>query len=79
MSKIRLPEHFRAIAHRGASGLAPENTLAAFALAAELGATDVELDVQLSKDGEVFLCHDDTLDRYGYPGNRLPRMTAAEI
>lgn len=79
MNRIKLPEGFTAIAHRGASGLAPENTASAFSLAAELGASDVELDVQLSRDGVVFLCHDDTLDRYGYPGKRLPAMAAAEL
>ena len=40
-------------AHRGASGYAPENTLAAFRLAEEQGSDGVELDVQLTKDGEV--------------------------
>ena len=50
-------------AHRGASGHAPENTLPAFRLAAEMGADGVELDVQLSKDGEIVVCHDETVDR----------------
>ncbi len=49
-------------AHRGASYEAPENTLAAFLLAAELGADGVELDVQLSKDGEVVVIHDLNLE-----------------
>lgn len=40
-------------AHRGASGYAPENTLEAFRMAVEMGADGVELDVQLTKDGEV--------------------------
>ena len=40
-------------AHRGASAYAPENTLEAFLLAAEQGADGVELDVQLTKDGEM--------------------------
>src|SRR5690625_6609337 len=51
------------IAHRGASGNAPENTLAAFQLAVEEGADGIELDVHLSKDGELVVIHDDTLDR----------------
>lgn len=51
------------IAHRGASGTAPENTLAAFERAAELGAGMIELDVQLSFDGELIVFHDDTLGR----------------
>ena len=41
-------------AHRGASAYAPENTLEAFRLAAEMGADGVELDVQLSRDGKLW-------------------------
>ncbi len=51
------------IAHRGASRLAPENTLAAFRLAADEGADAVELDARLSADGAVVVHHDTTLDR----------------
>ena len=51
------------LAHRGASGYAPENTLEAFALAAELGADGVELDVHLTSDGEMVVIHDETVDR----------------
>ncbi len=50
-------------AHRGASAKAPENTLAAFRLAHDLGADGVELDVQLTADGRVVVIHDETLDR----------------
>ena len=50
-------------AHRGASARAPENTLAAFRLAHEMGADGVELDVQLTADGHVVVIHDETLDR----------------
>ncbi len=49
--------------HRGASGLAPENTLAAVRKAMELGATMTEIDVHLTKDGRVVLMHDDSLHR----------------
>ena len=49
--------------HRGASGQAPENTLEAFKLAQEQGADGIELDVQLTKDGEVVVIHDETIDR----------------
>lgn len=51
------------IAHRGASGTSPENTLAAFRRAEALGSDMIELDVQLSRDGEVVVIHDWTLDR----------------
>ena len=50
-------------AHRGASGYAPENTLEAFLMAAQMGADGVELDVQLSKDGEIVVIHDEWIDR----------------
>lgn len=50
------------IAHRGASGLAPENTLRAMALAIELGASAIELDVQWA-DGELWVFHDRRLER----------------
>lgn len=51
------------VAHRGASGYAPENTLAAVDKAAELGIDWVENDVQRSRDGELIVMHDTTLDR----------------
>jgi glycerophosphoryl diester phosphodiesterase len=51
------------IAHRGASGVAPENTLAAFRKAVELGAGFIETDLQLSRDAHLVGLHDDTLDR----------------
>jgi glycerophosphoryl diester phosphodiesterase len=51
------------IAHRGASGQAPENTLAAFELAAREGADAFELDVRLSLDGAPVVVHDHLLDR----------------
>lgn len=50
-------------AHRGASGQAPENTLPAFELALEQGADAFELDVQLTRDDEVVVIHDETLER----------------
>jgi glycerophosphoryl diester phosphodiesterase len=56
------------IAHRGASADAPENTLAAFALALQQGADMLELDVQQSADGVLVVFHDDTTERWnGYP------------
>ena len=53
----------KVFAHRGASAYAPENTLPAFELAARQGADGIELDVHLSKDGELVVIHDETLDR----------------
>lgn len=51
------------IAHRGASALAPENTIAAFSQAAVAGAHWIEFDVMLAKCGEAIVFHDDTLER----------------
>ena len=54
---------FLAIAHRGASSYAPENTFAAFDLALRMGATHVELDVHATSDGQIVVIHDDAVDR----------------
>ena len=51
------------LAHRGASGYAPENTMPAFEKAIEMGADGFELDVQMTKDGEIVVIHDETIDR----------------
>lgn len=51
------------IAHRGAASVAPENTLAAFKKAHQMGASWVEFDVMLSQDGVAIIMHDDTLER----------------
>ena len=50
-------------AHREVSGYAPENTLDAFRKAVEMGADGIELDVQMTKDGELVVIHDETIDR----------------
>ena len=65
-------------AHRGASALEMENTMAAFDRARADGADGIELDVQLDGDGVVVVFHDDTLDRLlGRPG-RLAELSTAE-
>ncbi|MBG9545547.1 glycerophosphodiester phosphodiesterase [Cytobacillus firmus] len=51
------------IAHRGATGYAPENTIAGFDLAVDMKADYIEIDVQRSKDGELVVIHDTTVDR----------------
>lgn len=50
-------------AHRGYSGKYPENTMIAFKKALECGVDGIELDIQLTKDGEVVIIHDETIDR----------------
>jgi glycerophosphoryl diester phosphodiesterase len=53
----------RVFGHRGAAGLAPENTLPSFALALALGADILELDVHATRDGEIVVLHDPTVER----------------
>ena len=51
------------VGHRGAKGITPENTLASFQKALDLGVDMIELDVHLSKDGELVVIHDPNLER----------------
>lgn len=67
------------IAHRGDSAHRPENTLAAFASALEVGAELVELDVQLTRDGAVVVMHDASVDRTTDGRGRLNDLTLAEV
>lgn len=76
---IRVPQGFHIIAHRGASAYAPENTASAFKLAHEMGIDQVEVDTQLSADGEVVLCHDLELTRYGHGGMVVEEMNWASL
>ncbi|MEQ9468545.1 MAG: glycerophosphodiester phosphodiesterase family protein [Ekhidna sp.] len=56
-------EEFQIIAHKGASGLAPENTMAAFQKALDLGVDQIELDVRNTRDEQIVVFHDERLDR----------------
>jgi glycerophosphoryl diester phosphodiesterase len=67
------------IAHRGFSGAAPENTLASFQEAIEIGSDMIELDVQLSQDGKVVILHDDTLERTTNGRGRAADFTLAKL
>jgi glycerophosphoryl diester phosphodiesterase len=73
MSRVQL------IAHRGASGHAPENTMAAFKLALEMGAKAIELDVHLSRDGELVVIHDEDLKRVAGRKTRVGQLPAKEL
>lgn len=77
------PGCFLRTGHRGARGLAPENTLAGFGRARTAGIDMVELDVQLSQDGEVVVVHDPTVDRttdWAGPGpGRVAALPYAEL
>jgi glycerophosphoryl diester phosphodiesterase len=62
--------------HRGARGLRPENTLPAFEAALDTGASSVETDLRLTRDGAVVLCHDDV---FPPGGRRVSDLTLAEM
>ena len=66
-------------AHRGASCCAPENTLPAFALAAKLGADGIELDVHLTKDDQLAVIHDETVERTTNGQGWVKDFTLAEL
>ena len=73
------PDRVVAIAHRGGSGLRPENTLAAFDHAISLGVDGLELDVHLSRDGEAVIIHDKTLQRTTNAVGAVKDLTADEL
>lgn len=72
-------ESFQVIAHRGASGHAPESTMAAYELAHEWGVDYLELDAQITSDGEVVVFHDDTIDRTSDGEGEINDYTLEEL
>jgi len=68
-----------AIAHRGASGYAPENTLAAFRKALSQGVTFIETDLHLTRDAHFVAIHDETVNRTTSGGGDVHHMTLAEV
>lgn len=73
------PVRPRAIAHRGASGHYPENTMAAFKAARDLGVPYIELDVHMTRDGEIVVIHDEDLQRIAGHEGTIREMTFAEV
>jgi glycerophosphoryl diester phosphodiesterase len=67
------------VAHRGGAGLKPENTTTAFAMAEEIGADAIELDVRLSSDRKIVVIHDPDLFRVFGDRRRVSEMTYDEI
>ena len=67
------------LAHRGASTLAPENTLEAFRIAVEAGAGGLELDVHMTRDGRAVVIHDPTVDRTTSGKGAVSEMTIDEL
>jgi glycerophosphoryl diester phosphodiesterase len=79
VQSVRLEDDVVVIAHRGAAGSAPENTLASVALAVEQGADIVEIDVQENADGEVVVVHDSDLMRVGGSPVKVWNATSEEL
>ena len=69
----------KVFAHRGASAYAPENTLEAFQLAADMGVHGVELDVHICRDGELVVAHDETVDRVSEGSGFIRDLTLKEL
>jgi glycerophosphoryl diester phosphodiesterase len=67
------------IGHRGASAIAPENTMAAFRLALDAGADGIEFDVRLSRDGVPVVIHDSNLKRTGGTALRVADLSVSEL
>ncbi len=67
------------IAHRGYSDKFPENTMLAFKKAEEFGADGIELDVHLTKDQQIVICHDETIDRTSTGEGYIKDMTLEDI
>ena len=79
MSEFFVGAKPRLFAHRGASGEAPENTLAAFRRAVALGVQYIELDVHMSRDGHVVVIHDGTLERTTNGAGPVRERTLAQL
>ena len=69
----------RIIAHRGASSIAPENTLVAFSKAIDFGVHCIEVDIRLSKDDSVMVIHDETLDRTTSGSGKVIEFTYKQL
>ncbi|WP_239616720.1 glycerophosphodiester phosphodiesterase [Cohnella mopanensis] len=67
------------VAHRGASGYAPESTLSSYRMGLRMNADYIEIDLQLTKDGEIIALHDETVNRTTNGSGWVKNMTLAEI
>ncbi|MBI3800056.1 MAG: glycerophosphodiester phosphodiesterase [Deltaproteobacteria bacterium] len=79
MTNFFLGSKPRLFAHRGASGEAPENTLVAFRRGVEAGVSYAELDVHTTRDGQVVVTHDETLERTTNGKGKVQEHTLAEL
>ena len=69
----------KVFAHRGSKGTHPENTLPAFEEAVTVGADGIEIDVHISKDGQLMVIHDETIDRTTTGSGRVMDLSKKEI
>lgn len=73
------PSKIRLAAHRGETGVAPENTLPAFIAARNNGYDYIETDVQFTSDGVAMILHDETIDRTSNGSGKLYELTYAQV
>ncbi|RDU37239.1 glycerophosphodiester phosphodiesterase [Neobacillus piezotolerans] len=73
------PNKIMNVAHRGASGYAPEHTIPAYGLGQQMKGDYIEIDLQMTKDGELIAMHDETLDRTTNGTGNVKDFTLAEI
>jgi glycerophosphoryl diester phosphodiesterase len=67
------------VGHKGASGLAPENTIAAIRMGLKKKVNMVEIDVHLTADNAIVVCHDETIDRTTTGSGEIRKLTLSEI
>lgn len=72
-------ENMKVIAHRGGASLGPENTISCITKGILSGADAIEVDVHLSTDGELVVCHDETIDRTTDGTGRIEELTLSQI
>lgn len=70
---------FKIIGHKGAAGYAPENTLASLQVAMDMGVDMIEIDVHMTKDGEVVVFHDEDISRTTNGTGKIHELTLAEV
>lgn len=72
-------ERMEIIGHRGGASIGPENTLACYKKGIEAGADMIEIDIHLTKDGKIVICHDQTIDRTTNGNGKIREMMLEEI
>ena len=75
----RMKKDVAITAHRGGAGYGPENSISCIRRSLEVGTPSIEIDVQLSKDGYLIVCHDHTVDRTTNGAGRISDLTLSEL